>query len=142
MEYIKQKPQYSFLIRLLKGEDLLLSLQEFCENFPEIGAGWINGIGAVSRAKYGFFDGEKYLENVLEENLEILAIVGNIAKNQVVHLHGIFGRIDGTCIGGHILPGCIISVTCELKLMVFEPKVVRELDPEFNLKLLSLPGKL
>ncbi|MHA1978428.1 MAG: PPC domain-containing DNA-binding protein [Candidatus Hodarchaeales archaeon] len=142
MEYLKQKTHKGFLIRLLKGEDLLLSLQEFCEEFPDIGAGWINGIGAVSQAKYGFFDGEKYLEIMLEENLEVLSIIGNIAKNKIVHIHGIFGRVDGTCIGGHILPGCIISVTCEIQIKVFEPDVVRKLDPEFNLKLLSLPENL
>ncbi len=141
MEYIKQKPQSSYLIRLLKGEDLLLSLQDFCEKFPEIGAGWINGIGAVSQANFGFFDGEKYIEILMEENLEILSLIGNIASNQIVHLHGIFGKVDGSCVGGHIMPGCIISVTCELKLMVFEPKVERQLDPTTNLKLLSLPEK-
>ncbi|MHA1992912.1 MAG: PPC domain-containing DNA-binding protein [Candidatus Hodarchaeales archaeon] len=142
MEYIKQKPQYSFLIRLLKGEDLLLSLQKFCAKFTDISAGSIKGIGAVSQVKYGFFDGEKYLENVLEENLEVLSIIGNIAEGQIVHLHGIFGKADGTCIGGHILPGCIISVTCELTVTVFEPKIIRKLDPETNLKLLSLPEKM
>jgi predicted DNA-binding protein with PD1-like motif len=142
MEYIKQKPQYSFLIRLLKGEDILLSLQGICEKFPEIQAGWINGIGAVSQAKFGFFDGEKYIETVLEENLEVLSLIGNISENQIVHLHGIFGKLDGNCIGGHILPGCITSVTCELEIMVFQPKISRVLDPVTNLKLLSLPEKL
>ncbi|PWI46364.1 hypothetical protein CEE45_17245 [Candidatus Heimdallarchaeota archaeon B3_Heim] len=142
MEFMQQTHQYSFLIRLLKGEDLLLSLQKFCEKHPDIGAGSIYGIGAVSQAKYGFFNGEKYLESILEENLEVLSIIGNIAENQIVHLHGIFGRVDGTCVGGHILPGCIISVTCELSVMVFKPKVIRELDPETNLKLLSLPEKM
>ena len=142
MEFVKQTPQYSFLIRLLKGEDILLSLQKFCEKHPDIGAGSIYGIGAASQAKFSFYNGEKYLESILEEKLEVLSIIGNIAQNQIVHLHGIFGRVDGTCVGGHILPGCIISVTCELSVTVFKPGVIRELDPESNLILLSLPEKM
>ncbi len=142
MEFVKQTPQYSFLIRLLKGEDILLSLEKFCEKHPDIGAGSIYGIGAVSHAKFGFYNGKKYLESILEENLEVLSIIGNIAQKRIVHLHGIFGRADGTCVGGHIMPGCIISVTCELSVTVFEPKVIRELDSEANLFLLSLPEKM
>ena len=142
MEFIKQTPQHTYLIRLLRGEDLLLSLQKFCEAHSEFGAGSIQGIGAVSEAKIGYFDGSKYLEIHLEENLEMLSLLGNIASNNIVHLHGIFSRADGTCLGGHILPGCIISVTGEIHFNVFKPPVIREVDPSTNLQLLKLPEEL
>lgn len=147
MEYVIQSPRKSFLLRLIRGEDILLSLQEFCKQHSDIGAGTIQGIGAVSKALIGFFDGEKYLENTYTENLELLSLIGNIAlekgtTNQIVHIHGVFGRKDGSCIGGHILQGCIVSVTTEIQIVVNEQAVYREEDPETKLKLLSLPQKL
>ena len=147
MEYAILSSRKSFLLRLVKGEDIFLSLQEFCKQYPDIGAGTIQGIGAVSKAKIGFFDGEKYIENTFAENLELLSLIGNIAvekgtTNQIVHIHGVFGRIDGSCIGGHILQGCTVSVTSEIHIIVNQPTVYREEDPEIKLKLLSLPHKI
>ena len=142
MEFITQMTSKSFLLRLVRGEDILLSLQRFCQEQPEIEAGSIQGIGAVSKAHIGFFNGKEYEESTFSENLELLSLIGNIAADQIVHIHGIFGRADNSCIGGHILPGCIVSVTCEVHITAKEPGVNREEDPETKLKLLSLPQKL
>ena len=142
MKYLAQTHETTFLIRLMKGEDILLSLQEFCKEHQEIGAGNVNGIGAVSNVVLGFYDGQQYCENTFQEPLEILSLIGNIAKNQIVHLHGIFGRKDGSCIGGHILPGCIVSFTCEIYLTTMLPGIERVKDIETNLMLLNLPKHL
>jgi len=142
MQYLAQTSEKSFLIRLMSGDDILISLQKFCKEYQEIGAGKINGIGAVSHAVLGFYNGHEYLENNFEEAFEILSLLGNIAENQIVHLHGIFGRKDGSCIGGHILPGCIVSFTCEIHLTVLIPSVERAKDIETNLQLLNLPNQL
>jgi predicted DNA-binding protein with PD1-like motif len=142
MKYLTQKPIKMHLIRLYKGEDIIESLQKFCRQNPDIGAGIIRGIGAVSIAKVGFFNGTDYVVNTFSENLEIVSLQGNIAKNQVVHLHGVFGRLDGSCVGGHIFPGCIVSVTCEIQLIAAEPSVTRQKDPTTKLNLLELPHKI
>ena len=142
MKYLNQTSEKCFLIRLMKGDDILLSLQKFCKEHQEIGAGKINGIGAVSHAVLGFYDGHQYLENDFEEPLEILSLLGNVAKDQIIHIHGIFGRKDGSCIGGHILPGCTVSFTCEIHLTVLIPSVKRVKDIETNLQLLNLPKQL
>ena len=142
MKYLNQTSEKCFLIRLMKGDDILLSLQKFCKEHQEIGAGRINGIGAVSHAVLGFFDGHQYLENDFEEPLEILSLLGNVAKDQIIHIHGIFGRKDGSCIGGHILPGCTVSFTCEIHLTALIPSVERVKDIETNLQLLNLPKQL
>jgi len=142
MKYIQQKHKDSFLLRLYKGEDILESLQKFCQHHSNIGAGTIQGIGAVSSAKIGFFDGKKYQENIFNENLEVLSLMGNIAENNMVHLHGTFGKANSSCIGGHIMPGCIVSVTCEIQINVLEPKVSRAEDPSTKLNLLVLPQEI
>ncbi|MHA1512880.1 MAG: PPC domain-containing DNA-binding protein [Candidatus Hodarchaeales archaeon] len=142
MKYLSQTSEKCYLIRLMKGDDILLSLQKFCKEHQGIGAGKINGIGAVSHAVLGFYDGHQYLENDFEEPLEILSLLGNVAKDQIIHIHGIFGRKDGSCIGGHILPGCTVYFTCEIHLTVLIPSVERVKDIETNLQLLNLPKQL
>ena len=142
MDYLSQTHEKYFLIRLMKGDDILLSLQRFCKEHQEIGAGKISGIGAVSHAILGFYDGHQYQKNSFDEPLEILSLLGNVAKEQAIHLHGIFGRKDGSCIGGHIFPGCTVSFTCEIHLTVLIPSVERVLDIETNLQLLNLPNQL
>ena len=141
MKYLSQSSEDYYLIRLMKGDDILHSLQEFCKHHQEIGAGKVNGIGAVSQAVLGYYDGNKYLKNTFEEPLEILSLIGNISKDQMIHLHGVFGKKDGSCIGGHILPGCTVSFTCELHLTVLKPDVERIKDTETNLQLLNLPDQ-
>ena len=142
MKYLPQTSQRNYLLRLFRGEDILESLQKFCEHNHDIGSGQIQGIGAVSTTKIGFFDGTKYLVNTFTENLEIVSLLGNIAQNQIVHLHGIFGRADGSCVGGHVMSGCIVSVTCEIQISVLDPQVTREEDPHTKLKLLKLPHEI
>ncbi|MFX1285819.1 MAG: PPC domain-containing DNA-binding protein [Promethearchaeota archaeon] len=142
MKYILQTIQKNYLLRLYRGEDILESLQKFCEHNPDIGSGRIQGIGAVSAAKIGFFDGKEYVVNTFKENLEIVSLLGNIATSQLVHLHGIFGRADASCVGGHVMLGCIVSVTCEIQILVLDPQVSREEDPQTKLKLLNLPHEI
>ena len=142
MMFVKQRPKFQYLLRLEKGEDILSSLQHFCSVYPDIGAGSIKGIGAVSQAIIGFYNGSEYLENIFTENFEILSLIGNITSNKIVHLHGIFGKADGSCVGGHILPGCVVSFTCELQIIVYDPPVVREKDSDTNLLLLKLPERI
>ncbi|MFX1515471.1 MAG: PPC domain-containing DNA-binding protein [Promethearchaeota archaeon] len=141
MKFLHQSNQESFLLRLFRGEDILESLQKFCEHH-NIGSGRVQGIGAVSIAKIGFFNGIEYITNTFSENLELLSLTGNIALDKIVHLHGVFGRADGSCVGGHIMPGCVVSVTCEIQILVLDPQVTREEDPQTKLKLLELPNEI
>jgi len=142
MKFLRQSNQESYLLRLFRGEDILKSLQKFCEHHNHIGSGRVQGVGAVSIAKIGFFNGIEYITNTFSENLELLSLTGNIALDKIVHLHGVFGRADGSCVGGHIMSGCIVSVTCEIQILVLDPQVTRKEDPQTNLKLLELPNEI
>ncbi|UCG02145.1 MAG: DNA-binding protein [Candidatus Heimdallarchaeota archaeon] len=142
MRYVHQTNQESYLLRLFRGEDIIESLQKFCKHHNHIGSGRIQGIGAVSAAKIDFFNGIEYITNTFSENLELLSLTGNIAQDKIVHLHGVFGRSDGSCVGGHIMSGCIVSVTCEIQILVLDPQVTREEDPHTKLKLLNLPNEI
>lgn len=141
MRYLKQSIEKCYLLRLYRGDDIFKSIEKFCHH-QGITSGIIHGMGAASEANLGFFDGKTYLENVFTENLEILSLTGNIAEGPIIHLHGVFSRADGTCVGGHIFPGCIVSVTCEVYIMKNTPSPIRLEDPNTGLKLLELPEEV
>ncbi|MFW9854647.1 MAG: PPC domain-containing DNA-binding protein [Candidatus Thorarchaeota archaeon] len=140
MRHQHQNIVKNYLLRLYRGDDIFKKIEEFCERY-RIEGGIIHGMGAVSKANIGFFDGQKYLEMAFDENLEILALSGNIAKGKqpIIHLHGVFGKKDGSSIGGHIFPGCIVSVTCEVNILQALPPPTRTHDPKTGLNLLDLP---
>jgi len=142
MEYIEQNLQKIYLIRLLKGEDIFNSIETFCKHVSTIKSGMLQGIGAVSEIIIGYYNGIEYQKVNLRENLEILSLSGNIVSNNIGHFHGIFGRSDGSSLGGHIFPGCIVSFTCEIIIFELNPPVFRKRDEEIKLNLLNLPNKL
>ena len=142
MEYIEQNLQKIYLIRLIKGEDIFNSIESFCKHISTIKAGVIQGIGAVSEIIIGYYNGIEYQRTNLKENLELVSLSGNIVSNNIVHIHGIFGRSDGSTLSGHIFPGCIVSFTCEILLFELNVSVFRKMDEEIKLNLLDLPNKI
>ncbi len=142
MRYMSLELKNHYILRLFPGEDIIESLQAFCKHIDSIKAGFIQGIGAVSAITIGYYDGSQYIKNSFQENFEIVSLIGNIVKDHNIHLHGIFSRENGICVGGHVFHGCIVSFTCEVLISVLEPELVRNLDPNTNLNLLSLPNEL
>ncbi|HOJ44147.1 MAG TPA: DNA-binding protein [Syntrophorhabdaceae bacterium] len=95
--------------RLSKGSDLIEDIMAFLKE-KDIHSGIISGIGAASKATIGYYDqvNRIYKTKTFEEPLEILSIKGNISiKDHDVfpHIHGVFSRQDGSCIGGHVFGG-------------------------------------
>ena len=92
--------------------DFLEVLEQFAEE-KKIKVGHVGVIGAVKKAVVAFYDQDKkkYETLTLDEPLEILHCTGNLSLkdgNAKAHLHIIFGRYDGTAIGGHLMPGTIV----------------------------------
>ncbi len=131
-------------LRLIKGEDVLESIIEYCKE-KNLTSGAIYGLGAVSKASLGYYDLETktYLENKFNFNAEVLSCTGNISKNEetdgyIPHIHMVIGNIEGNTFGGHVLPGTIISVTGEFTIFETNSTMTRKKDEEFNLFLLNL----
>ena len=49
----------------------------------------------------------------LEEDVEIVSLTGTLSAKRT-HLHIACSREDLTCLGGHLVPGCVVNTTCEL----------------------------
>jgi uncharacterized protein len=134
-----------FVIRLEKGEDILLSLRRFAaEN--RIGAGVFEGIGSLNTAKLGHYDfrTKDYKFEVFSEDLEILSLSGNIAtmdKAPLPHAHVTLGKRDFSVIGGHLDEGSLANMV-EIGLSSMPGKLVKSRDDEVGLNLLQLRRRL
>lgn len=127
--------------RLEPGEDILKSIEKLVNEYS-ISSGHFSLIGAVSRTHLGYFDRQAniYKDFVLDEDLEIVSCIGNISRHndeRVIHAHVVASDEKGRCYGGHLMEGCIVSVTIEIVITEF-PMMRRALDEVTGLKLLDL----
>ncbi|MBO8128517.1 MAG: DNA-binding protein [Peptococcaceae bacterium] len=95
--------------RLKKGDDLLSALTEICVK-NSITAGEVRAIGAVTKARVGYYKQQKreYTYISFAEPLEIISLVGNISlkdKEPFVHAHITLMDEEGHSYGGHLAPG-------------------------------------
>ncbi|MHA1135240.1 MAG: PPC domain-containing DNA-binding protein [Candidatus Thorarchaeota archaeon] len=129
------------VIRLEPGEDILKSIEKIvAEN--KLLSGHLSLIGAVSKVHLGYFDlHEKvYKDFTIDEDLEIVSCVGNISRlkeDYVVHAHVVASDVDGKCYAGHLMEGCVVSVTIEIVITEFT-EMSRARDEATGLNLLDL----
>lgn len=130
----------TIVLRLEKGEEVIESINELCIK-EKIKAGTITGLGATNNITIGLFkiDEKKYYSNSYNEDFEITNLTGNISvmnDKPYLHIHGTFGRIDGSCVGGH-LNKAVISATCEIFITVIDGNIGRKFDENIGLNLIE-----
>jgi predicted DNA-binding protein with PD1-like motif len=109
--------------RLAKGSDLLEDLGGICQE-AGIKLGAVRAIGAVTRARIGYYDQAARVYNFLElkQDLEILALMGNISLKDgkpFVHAHVTLGDDQGRAFGGHLAEGCEVFA-CEFEIEEYQ----------------------
>jgi len=135
----KVKPAELYIGKLTHGGDLLEEIQDFCIK-NDIRLGWIKALGAVQKARLGFYNQEtrEYQFFNLNRRFEITNLVGNVSikdGNPMVHAHITLADGKGDCYGGHLATGTVIFA-CELILYTFDgPVFERGYDEETGLPL-------
>jgi predicted DNA-binding protein with PD1-like motif len=128
--------------KLTHGADLLNELTSICAE-KDIKLGRITAIGAVSRARVGFYNQKKHEYEFisLDQPLEILSLTGNISlrdSKPVIHAHIALSDSTGKSYGGHLVPGTIVFA-CEWIIEVFDgPAFERAIDRQTGLPLWTL----
>jgi predicted DNA-binding protein with PD1-like motif len=107
-----------------------------------IAAGTFTGIGALRQVEIAYFDAalKEYHDRRFDEQFEVLALVGNVAKREgdaVVHAHITLSRRDYSVLGGHLRSG-VVRPTLEVVLQVLPEPLTRKIDPAFGLPGLEL----
>lgn len=108
--------------RLFRGEEILSSITNIAKE-KGITAGIVNGIGAVERAKIGYYDQStrKYMSQEFTEPMEILSLKGNISIKDgepFPHIHVILSREDYSSCGGHLFEAKVFAF--EFEIIEFE----------------------
>ncbi|OGP88316.1 MAG: hypothetical protein A2157_02645 [Deltaproteobacteria bacterium RBG_16_47_11] len=133
------KPKEVFMGRLSHGGDLLEEISNMCLK-ENIQPGWIEGLGAVKRARLAFYNQEthEYQFFVKDEPLEIIKLVGNVSlkdDHPFIHAHITLADKAGNAYGGHLAPGTVIFA-CEFILEVFDGAgIKRDFDEPTGLPL-------
>lgn len=131
-----------FLIRLEAGEEAMASLRSWAAE-RKVGFAVLWAMGAMRRATLGYFDttAAVYRQIPVEEQVEVLSIIGNVALGEdgapIVHAHAILGRSDGSTVGGHLIEGHVFPML-EVVVRVFPEPVYRRADPTTGLTLWDL----
>jgi predicted DNA-binding protein with PD1-like motif len=129
------------VVRIEPGEDILKSIEKTVVEY-NLRSGHLNLIGAVSQVHLGYFDREErvYKDFTRNEDLEIVSCMGNISRlknDYVVHAHVVASDENGKCYAGHLMEGCIVSVTIEIIITEF-CEITRAKDKATGLNLLDL----
>lgn len=145
MEYQRITSREAFMGRLRHGCDLLQELTriatERCVNL-----GRIEAIGAVRKARIGYYDQESrlYRYSSFDKPLEISKLIGNISLKDgtpFVHAHVTLADGSGKAYGGHLAEGTTVFA-CEFLLEAFDgPVFQRDFDEETGLFLWSMEEK-
>ncbi|MGY5854348.1 MAG: DNA-binding protein [Candidatus Thorarchaeota archaeon] len=130
----------TIIARLEPGEDILNAIMDLAIKH-KIQSGQVSFIGAISKARIGYFDREtrEYQEIAIDRDLEVVSGMGNIAVlddgNVVVHAHLVVADNEGICYGGHLMQDCTVSVTIELIITQYAGTLCRGRDETTGLNL-------
>jgi len=137
--FVFEVAERRYLLRLVRGEELLATLRKFAEE-RKIGCGVVRGLGAAEKAELSFYDVAKkeYVNTAVNEETEVAGLVGNFTRGPeseaVVHIHTSLGRRDGSSLTGHA-ESLVVSGTLELDVQVFPGTVQRKFDETIGLNL-------
>jgi hypothetical protein len=140
--YNEMRLKQTFMGRLSHGADLLEELTAVCLE-QGICLGRVEAIGAVQKARIGYYDQDAREYNFVEINkhLEIIKLVGNISIREgepMVHAHIALSDSKGDAFGGHLATGTIIFA-CEFIINSYDgPDYIRDHDEQTGLPLWKL----
>jgi uncharacterized protein len=131
----------SYAVVFDKGDELAEGMRRFARDH-DLDAASLTAIGALANAVLGYFDRERneYLEIPVEDQVELLSLVGDIARDDdgpAVHAHVVVGLRDGTTRGGHLLRAEVWP-TVELIVTEAPAHLAKTIDRETGLALIDL----
>ncbi|MBC7092615.1 DUF296 domain-containing protein [Candidatus Bipolaricaulota bacterium] len=112
---IKAESSPAWVVRFQDGERLPEDLVPLGVRAGAI----LGGVGMLRDLVLAYWDGEKYVEERVDEPVELLALQGNIGDQDgtpVVHAHAVAGLRGGAAVGGHLVAATVHN-TAELILL-------------------------
>ena len=107
-------PITAHALRLLPGDDLIQATVNYCHMHRLSASTVLSCVGSLSEITLRLAGAEEIV--TLEEELEVVSLVGAICSNREYHLHCSVSRRDGSVIGGHCKGAAPVRTTAELVL--------------------------
>jgi predicted DNA-binding protein with PD1-like motif len=138
---INDGAQRTFAVILDTDEEAIECLTAFAKE-QRLSASQFTALGAFRDCVVGYFDWQKkdYIRIPIEEQVEVLALVGDIALNDgepKLHPHVVVCKADGSAHGGHLLEARV-RPTLEVIITESPAHLQRRSDPETGLPLIRL----
>ena len=141
---LQDGPEKTFAVVFDTGEEVVSALLRFA-NDHTIAAAHLTAIGAFQRVTLGFFEPatREYLPIGIEEQVELLSLVGNLARDDKgepkLHAHVVVAKSDGTAHGGHLLEASV-RPTMEIVIVESLRHLRRRMRDDVGAALLDLSG--
>jgi predicted DNA-binding protein with PD1-like motif len=105
----------TYAFRLTPGTDLKAELGRVIEARGLRAGCILSCVGSLTRARLRMPGAIGEAEVIAEfvEPMEIVSLTGTLCADGL-HVHIGLARRDGSCIGGHLVQGCIVNTTAEL----------------------------
>ena len=129
----------TFIGRIPTDSDLVEEIEHFCDE-NGVQAASVSVVGAMQRAAYAYYNQTtlQYKEMASPRHHELSGFVGNISMRDgrpFLHAHATFADINGECVAGHLLKGCVVWVA-EVEIRELTGvEVVRQHDERTGLAL-------
>jgi hypothetical protein len=128
--------------RIVEGEDLAEAIKKRVEE-SDIKAGIFLLIGSLKEVVLGYYKEGKYKSIRLDDPLEIVSCMGNIAVDEkgevMIHPHIVVASEKGEAFGGHLMAGSHVGATAELVMIeAVGVDLQRVFDEKTKLKLWRL----
>jgi predicted DNA-binding protein with PD1-like motif len=139
---LRDGPEKTFALVFDTGEEVVAALLRFAGEKKLTGA-HLTAIGAFQSVTLGFFDPatKQYKPIVIDEQVELLSLVANIARNDdgepKLHAHVVVGKADGTAHGGHLLEA-LVRPTMEILVVESSEHLRRRMRDDVGAALLDL----
>ena len=124
-------------VRLTPGVDLKAELARLTEALALRAGCILSCVGSLSHARLRM-PGDPEVVVSWAEPMEIVSLTGTLGPDGL-HVHIGLSRRDGSCIGGHLVDGCLVHTTAELVIgELSDAEFHRSLDPTTGYKELSV----
>jgi len=129
------------IVRLKHDADIVQSITELAKN-KGIEAGIITAIGALKRAKLGYYDqrSQEYREIRIDSPHEMASCIGNVSLKDgepFIHAHVVLADETGNTKAGHLLEGIVFAAEVHLRQLE-GPKLERKYDEVTGLSLWNM----
>lgn len=139
MQEVQDGPRW--MLHVGAGADLFRELTDFARRHEIRAASVVEGIGMLSSATLGFWNGREYAPRELRQPHELVALHGSIADVDgapSLHLHAGLGSSEHQLVGGHLLQATV-GILVEAYVETFPGRRFgRPLDESLGLRRIDL----